>query len=110
MNISVKTVLSIAFVAALQFAASASHAQGSLIVRCAPLHLPTQQDVGRALGLSNFAQIYSAREKLMRTLNHACLSGTQQVTFITEPTRSMQANGASRIADTTRHTTPPRTR
>ncbi len=106
MNISVKNALIITFAFTLPFASSASHAQDSLTVRCASLHLPTQQAVGRALGLSNFGQTYSAREKLIRYVNHACLGGVEQVTFVNEPMERAQLNGSPRVADKTDSSTP----
>lgn len=106
MNTSVKTALLVTFAATLQFVAPASHAQGRLTLRCAPLHMPTQQDVGRALGLSNFAQVYSARERLMRSINHACLSGAQQVTLISDPIERAHLNGSPRVAAKIDHPSP----
>lgn len=80
MNISAKTLVIVLLAAALPLASAVSHAQGSLTISCARHHLPSQQAVGKLLGLDNFGQVYHARARLLQDVQRTCRSGVAQVT------------------------------
>ncbi len=97
MNIPAKTVLIAALAAALQLAAASSQAQGNLTISCTSRHLPSQQAVGRTLGLNNFGQVYVARERLMQDVERACRKGATQVVVSTDnPTKPPYGPSAAR--------------
>ena len=79
MNIPAKTLVTVMLAAALPLATAVSHAQDSLTITCARPHLPSQQAVGTLLGLSNFGQVYSARNRLMQDIHRACSKGAARV-------------------------------
>ena len=104
MNLSAKTLMTAMFAAALPFAATVSHAQGSLTISCASPHLPSQQAVGKLLELDNFGQVYSARARLMQDIQRACHKGAAQVIVshdISENPSTRWPHVESRIAETT---------
>ena len=79
MNSPARAILIATVSATLELVAPASHAQDTLTISCAAPHLPTQQAVAKALGMQNFGQVYSARDRLMLVVQRACIRGARQV-------------------------------
>lgn len=52
---------------------------GSLIVDCKAIPLPSQQEVERLLGTHNFSQTYAERARMMQSVRRECMRGVQQV-------------------------------
>ena len=51
---------------------------------CPLQHLPSQQAVGRVLGLDNFWQTYRARDRLMERVRATCAQGAVAVRVLPE--------------------------
>lgn len=94
MNVSPKILISVLLAAVLPLAASVSHAHDSLTVTCARPHLPSQQAVGALLGLNNFGQVYSARERLMQDIHRACRKGTRRIILSGDAATTVPTGGS----------------
>lgn len=94
MNSPSKAILIATFAAVVQLTAPASHAQGTLTISCAAIHLPSQQAVAKALDLHNFGQVYATRDRLMRYVQRACENGVTQV-FVSNDSPAIRALGRS---------------
>ena len=96
MNVSAKTLIAALLAAALPLAATVSHAQENLTITCARPHLPSQQAVGTLLGLNNFGQVYSARDRLMQDIHRACRKGVRQI-ILSSDAPAVRSTGWSQL-------------
>jgi len=74
-------LLTVAAAGLFALSAHAGDSRGGpdLAFDCAAVHLPSQQDVARLLGMHNFHQAYRARERLLQDVRRECLRGVGQV-------------------------------
>ena len=89
MNIP-RYVLAALIVAAANLHAGGVPDDGVLVVDCKAIHLPSQQQIGRAIGADNFDQAYAVRGRLMQTIERECLHGASHVQISTDQA-AMQA-------------------
>ncbi len=69
-------------------------------VSCPLRHLPSQREIGDALGLDNFTQIYAERARVLETVQQDCLRGVKRVTVaghkVADPGREVAVAAAGR--------------
>ncbi len=82
---------------AVAFAGTGSN--GVITINCASKTLPSQADVGKALGISNLSDAYGARTRLMVEVNHACRRvGATEVRVALVPPRVAMGDASNPVA------------